>query len=743
VAVVINDVREQTTQCFQSSLEHILAELKLVALKIQSRIGNLPRNGGENEIDKFHGLYISNKDIDGILSSPQINLSASYGQVKTIASIPLANQIKQLEAEIKAGRIDAAKRGLVLRLDFLKELFGLSQIEVDVLLISLLPEIDLRYQKVFAYWQDDISQKAPTIDLLTSLLGNSSDEILRARDYFLAPSPLIKYFLISLKDEKLNGATSWAAKSVHPDARITAFLTGSNKIDSRLSLFASLLPHQNNPSEFVIAIELKKKLSKILSPINKSALICNLIGAQNQYRRDIAGIICSGLQTPMLAVSVRDILLASTSLDLLIPLVFREAGLQNATLFLEDFDYLFEDKGETFQVWRHLIPELNAFRNWVLLSLDKAWHPESTITRKTCVDLQLSNPDYEERQQIWQKSLANNNEFATGINISDLAAKFKFNNRQILQAIQAARNLALGRDPESGLVTSEDIYGACRRQSVEILNNLARKVQPVYCWEDIILPIDQMEQLHEICSYVRYYPVVYETWGYGRKWSLGKGLKVLFEGPSGTGKTMAAEVISNELKIDLYKVDLSTIVSKYIGETEKNLDRIFGEGQSSNAILFFDEADALFGKRSEVRDAHDRYANIETAYLLQKMDEYEGIVILATNLHKNMDQAFARRMHHTLEFPLPNEVDRYRIWQRAFPVEAPCQHVNLKFLARQFKISGGNIKNIALNSAFLAADKGGEIDMPTVIKATRREYQKIGKLCTESEFAEYYELVKR
>jgi ATP-dependent 26S proteasome regulatory subunit len=743
VAVVINDAREQTTQSLQVGLEHILTELKLVAQKIKSRLGNLPRNSGEDEIDKFHGLYLSTKEIDGILSGPQINLTAGYGQVKTIASIPPDSLIKQLEGEIKACRRDAAKRGLVLRLDFLQELYGLSQIEVDFLLISLLPEIDLRYQKVFAYWQDDISQKAPTINLLTSLLGNSSDEILRARDYFLAPSPLIKYSLISLRDEKQNGATSWAAKSVHPDPRITAFLTGSDKIDSRLTLFASLVPPQNNHTEFVVAIELRNKLSKILSPNNERALICNLAGAQNQYRRDIAGIICSGLQTPMLAVNVRDMLLASTSLDVLIPLVFREAAVQNATLFLEDFDYLFEEKGEIIQAWRYLIPELNAFRNWVLLGLEKEWHPERTITEKTCVDLRLSVPDYEERQQIWEKSLANKKEFATGINISDLAAKFKFNNRQILQAVQAARNLSLGRDPQIGLVTSEDIYSACRRQSVDMLNHLARKVQPVYCWDDIILPKDQMEQLHEICSYVRYYPVVYETWGYGRKWSLGRGLKVLFEGPSGTGKTMAAEVISNELKIDLYKVDLSTIVSKYIGETEKNLDRIFEEGQSSNAILFFDEADALFGKRSEVRDAHDRYANIETAYLLQKMDEYEGIVILATNLHKNMDEAFARRMHHTLEFPLPNEVDRYRIWQRAFPAEAPHQDVNLKFIARQFKISGGNIKNIALNSAFLAADKGGEIDMPTVIKATRREYQKIGKLCTESEFAEYYELVKR
>jgi SpoVK/Ycf46/Vps4 family AAA+-type ATPase len=206
---------------------------------------------------------------------------------------------------------------------------------------------------------------------------------------------------------------------------------------------------------------------------------------------------------------------------------------------------------------------------------------------------------------------------------------------------------------------------------------------------------------------------------------------------------MAAEIIANKLGLDLYKIDLATIVSKYIGETEKNLDRVFRAGESSNAILFFDEADALFGKRSEVRDSHDRYANIEVAYLLQKMEEYDGMVILATNLRKNIDEAFARRLQFMVEFPHPDESDRYRIWQGMFPREAPvAEDTDLSFLARQFKITGGNIKNIALAAAFLAAEDGGCITMEKLIRATKREYQKIGKLCTEDDFAHYFELVK-
>ncbi|UCC16079.1 MAG: ATP-binding protein, partial [Dehalococcoidales bacterium] len=228
-----------------------------------------------------------------------------------------------------------------------------------------------------------------------------------------------------------------------------------------------------------------------------------------------------------------------------------------------------------------------------------------------------------------------------------------------------------------------------------------------------------------------------------KKLSLGKGLHVLFSGPSGTGKTMAAEILAHELQLDLYKIDLSQIVSKYIGETEKNLERIFKEGQTSNAILFFDEADAIFGKRSEVKDAHDRYANIEIAYLLQKMDEYEGMVILATNLRNNIDDAFSRRMHFTLEFPIPDESDRNRIWNSIFPPEAPLDdNLDFVFIARQFRITGGNIKNIALGAAFLAAQNGNIINMNNVIRAIKREYQKMGKLCTEDEFAEYIDLVK-
>src|SRR4030095_4285457 len=322
-----------------------------------------------------------------------------------------------------------------------------------------------------------------------------------------------------------------------------------------------------------------------------------------------------------------------------------------------------------------------------------------------------------------------------GMDISALASKFKFTGGQIRDAAATAENLARFRDSEAVAVTMPDLYDACRLHSNQKLASLARKITPKYAWDDIVLPGDRLDQLREICNHVKYHERVYSQWGFDRKLSLGKGLSILFAGPSGTGKTMAADIIAGALGLDLYKIDLSIVVSKYIGETEKNLSQIFTEAETSNSILFFDEADALFGRRSEVKDSHDRYANIEIGYLLQRMEEYEGVVILATNFRKNMDEAFVRRLHFTVEFPFPNEEDRRRIWEGVWPTDVPRDPgLDLEFLARRFQVAGGNIRNIALAAAFLAADDSGVVGMPHLLRATQREYQKMGKILLDGEF---------
>jgi SpoVK/Ycf46/Vps4 family AAA+-type ATPase len=326
--------------------------------------------------------------------------------------------------------------------------------------------------------------------------------------------------------------------------------------------------------------------------------------------------------------------------------------------------------------------------------------------------------------------------------VADVAGKFVLTPGRIRAAGLRAVQLAAERGDRETVVRS-DLHAGARSQSGQGLRRLAQRVEPVYGWDDIVLPRRAMRQLEEVYASVEHRGRVYSEWGFERKLALGKGTNVLFAGPSGTGKTMAASILARELHLDLYKIDLATVVSKYIGETEKNLARIFREAQASNAILFFDEADALFGRRSEVKDSHDRYANIEVAYLLQRMEEYEGISILATNLRKSLDQAFARRLQHTVEFPFPDADYRERIWRRIFPTAAPLAgDVDFAFLAKRFEFAGGSIKNVALAAAFLAAEDGGRISMAHLIRATARELRKIGKLPTKSEFREYYELIR-
>jgi SpoVK/Ycf46/Vps4 family AAA+-type ATPase len=299
------------------------------------------------------------------------------------------------------------------------------------------------------------------------------------------------------------------------------------------------------------------------------------------------------------------------------------------------------------------------------------------------------------------------------------------------------------RARENDVVSIDDLFLACRMQSKQKLSSLASKVTSRYQWSDIVLPTDSLQQLHEICNAGKNRSHVYEKWGFGNKLSLGKGLNILFVGPPGTGKTMAAEIVAKDLEIDLYKIDLSQVVSKYIGDTEKNLNRIFQAAEADNTILFFDEADALFGKRTEVKDAHDRFANIETGYLLQKMEDHDGIVILSSNLRNNIDQAFLRRMYAIVEFPFPDEEHRKNIWNGLFPKEVPWDEpLDDIFLAKQFKLSGGHIKNIGVRAAFLAASEGNGITMRHIIVATKREYQKLLKPCTEADFGPYYKWVK-
>jgi SpoVK/Ycf46/Vps4 family AAA+-type ATPase len=268
----------------------------------------------------------------------------------------------------------------------------------------------------------------------------------------------------------------------------------------------------------------------------------------------------------------------------------------------------------------------------------------------------------------------------------------------------------------------------------------AIKMTPRYTWEDLVLPEDKKKQLKEICNYARNFSKVYESWRL-EKHFIGKGPNVLFSGPPGIGKTMAAEIMASDLKRDMYKVDLATVVNKYIGETEKNLKKIFKDAENTHAILFFDEADALFGKRTEVKDTHDRYANVEISYLLQKMEEHKGIAILATSHKKDVADSFLRRMQFIVEFPFPNEECRLEIWKKVFPENTPKDDIDFDFLSK-LKLSGGEIRDIAVTAAFLSAENSDRITLKQIIKAVKREYHKKGRVFRKREFDKYHDLIQ-
>jgi hypothetical protein len=360
-----------------------------------------------------------------------------------------------------------------------------------------------------------------------------------------------------------------------------------------------------------------------------------------------------------------------------------------------------------------------------VLGGEPAWEPPPVLAGEAVLQVALGLPSSREREVLWCAALGYDATDEPAAAARDVAASFRLTARQIADAVTVARATAATRGTDAP--AADDLYAGARSVSGRRLASLGRRIEPLAEWGQLVLPADSIAQLRELCATVRTRGRVLEEWGFDRRLSGGKGVTALFAGTSGTGKTMAAEVIAKELQLSLFRIDLAGIVSKWIGETEKNLDRVFDAAWDSNAILFFDEADALFGKRSEIKDSHDRYANLEISYLLQKMESYEGLAILATNMRQQIDDAFLRRLTFNVMFPLPEEPDRARIWEAVWPEELPrAADVDFVALAR-IRLAGGNIKNVVLSAAHLAAAEERPVELRDLVHGIKREYQKLGK----------------
>ncbi|NEO31301.1 MAG: ATP-binding protein [Symploca sp. SIO3C6] len=630
------------------------------------------------------------------------------------------------------------------RLHWLQQTFGLSTFAVGSIIIALAPEIDLRYERIYAYLQDDVTRKRPTVDLTLNLLCSSLEAKFRQRIHFKPDAPLIQQGLLSLIPDPHQVQPPLLSHYLKLDDHIISFLLGQEGLNPRLESFCQVIAQGTTVEldELLLRTQSKQALLKLVIQArnNSQSLFLHFSGQGSSLKFQLAQALASAIEMQLLVADLARISDSEEKCQHQLMLLFREAQFLNALLYFDNLDNLLS-QAQT-RCYQRLFEQLTKYTGIVILSSTKPELP-SAIALKNLINLPFALPDFVQRRHYWQLNLASQGITIDQHELDALANRFCLNCDHITNAVITACNQALWTaaveeseafPPTKVQPTLNQLLAAARIQSDHNLGHLARKIKPKSTWDDLILPPDQFTQLKEICAQVKYRHIVYQQWGFDSKLSFGKGLNALFSGPPGTGKTMAAEVIASELQLDLYKIELSQIVSKYIGETEKNLDQIFAAAQMANTILFFDEADALFGKRSEVRDAHDRYANIEIGYLLQKMEEYEGISILTTNLRHNLDEAFVRRLAFTIHFPFPDEASRGQIWEKIWPMQVPlAEDVDVDFLARQFKLSGGNIKNIALAAAFLAAKEGSYVTMTHLLQGIRREYQKMGKILSETD----------
>jgi AAA+ superfamily predicted ATPase len=653
----------------------------------------------------------------------------------------LHHQRETLQGAIDARIRGSAERGIFLALPSLAHLFALSPFELQTVVICLAPELRRKYDTLYAYMQDDITRKRPSVDLVLDLLCASEAERWHARSVFADQAPLFRHGILHrVEDPRSPSGSSGLAQFLQLDQRTLAYILGNHQLDGRLDGYARLIAPSASLEAVLVEPTIKARLmhftqQRFSQPSSTvQPLILYFHGPYGVGKRDLALGLCAQWDCPLLYVDLELLLARETDVASALRLAFREGRLLYAALYVDHVEVLLREEGKA-RGWMKVLAHTAETYGWpTFLAGEKPWPLQGVFDQESFCAVEIPMPDAPMRQAAWERALEHLSPGAERAWARPLANQFRLTPGQIHDAAAwAAQRHAMQGGPQA--ITLAELYAACRSQSHHTLGELAVKVEPHYGWEDLVLPAGKLQQLKEICNQMLHRYRVFGEWGFQRKLSHGRGLSALFAGPSGTGKTMAAEVMAHVLQLDLYKIDLSGVVSKYIGETEKNLARVFQEAESSNAILFFDEADALFGKRTKVSDAHDRYANIETSYLLQRMEAYEGMVILATNLRENMDEAFTRRIRFIVEFPFPNATHRKLIWQTHFPREAPVgADLDYEWLAQQFQITGGNIKNIVLNAAFFAAADGGVIGMAHVLRGARREFEKIGKLWNDKLF---------
>jgi hypothetical protein len=663
---------------------------------------------------------ISEAQADWMMAGGEAEAEARFQQ-EDPAAVEIGGSIREAEHEAEACVRSMAEAGLPPPLLVLSNLFGLTPFDRNILVLCLAPEMDPSFERLYAYIQDDVNRKYATPHLAFELFGNAAagneGDGRNAWDSFLPESPLCRFHMIVLETGP-GSATTHASRPLRLDGRVAAYLRGINQIDERAAPQA----------------ELAERLAQTLAAQQSARLwpAVNLAGPRGAGKQCVAAALCESIGLRLFGLDYHRLPDPGAERQEMLRLLEREAALLQFAVYLDTTEADPADRAAALLL-DEVIEHLGVF---LIVGSAERWS-----SRREILAVRVPKPDSVAKRALWQAALEGEQHSLDG-RIGAAVQQFDFGPQMILQAVAAAKNRARLRTPDDGCeITPDDLWEACRDQAGWRLDDLAQRILPCYSWDDIVLPGEVTRLLREIAAQVAQRVKVYEEWGFGAKLSRGRGISALFSGPSGTGKTMAAEILARHLDLDLYRIDLAGVVSKYIGETEKNLKKVFDAAEQSGAILFFDEADSIFGKRTEVKDSHDRYANIEVNYLLQRMEDYRGLAILATNRKSALDGAFLRRLRFLVDFPFPGADDRKLIWRKVFPAKAEVGSLEYDRLSKM-EITGGNIRNIALNAAFLAADAGAPIGMEHVMRAARREYAKTEKLVTEAEFGAHFNLEK-
>jgi len=649
---------------------------------------------------------------DWTLANQQL-LVAEFARLKGL--LPRSTGEKAAKRKDETGAALADARRLLngeSAIDWLTAAFGLSSFERDLLLLCAGAEMDADLARACAQAQGDTTRGWVTFSLALATLASPHWSALTPQ------RPLRRWRLIDLDDQ-----VGLAAGRLRIDERVLHFLVGINELDVRLVNLlrpATALPRQAgihaSTTQAVIAALNDKRVGD--AP-NWPVII--LEGDDPAAQEDIATRCADALGLTCLVLQAEDIPLTTEERAALITLWQREATLLGAALLVVVSD----QAASASDAARALIDRVGG--------LCFAACPTAPVLLAKNRLFQVNKPVGADRRQLLMDSLGPNGVCHAGSELDRAASHFRLGSRavqNIANTLQASLAIPAAGNPRS--IAPAVLWNGCRQESRGRLDNLAQRIETTADWNCLVLPETQLAVLRQISAHLRQRFKVQEEWGFAGAGSRGLGLATLFAGESGTGKTLAAEVLAHTLQLDLYRIDLSAVVSKYIGETEKNLRKVFDAAEDCGAILLFDEADALFGKRTEVKDSHDRYANIEVSYLLQRMEAYHGLAVLTTNLKSSLDTAFLRRLRFVVQFPFPDQEQRLALWQRAFPAATPTRDLDLDKLSR-LSMTGGSIRNIALNAAFLAADAGEPVGMSHLLQAAHAEASKRERPLAEAE----------